>query len=200
MIDQPELQSLIRTMERAAEEVLQRDPAFFEALHALKLEIEANQHVRSAMHGLQRLGQRAVTSFVPRINIRIRTATGLFGLTHAREGTNAHPQFHALTEELRMAAGEVIRHSRRRRELNAIVNEAILSSDLFEGTASKVEQEGYEIIISLDFSAFTRVLGSNMITPRSDRSQLAESDRCSDRSLSTYDLMFLNALGIRADL
>lgn len=201
MIDQPEINSLIQTMERTAEKVLQRDPAFFETLHALKLEIEENQRVQSAVHGLQRLGQRIFTSFVPRINVRIRNAYGVVGRANASEMTILHPQFQELTEELRIAAAEVIQNSERRRELNGIVSEAISSSEVFEEIASRIEHEGYEIIICLDFSTYTRTLGSdNDKVRRLDRTRPAGFDGWSVLPLSAYDLKLLQTLGIRADL
>jgi len=203
MIDKPEMHLLLQTMERAAKDVLQHDPAFFETLHALKAEIERTPRVQVALNGLQRLGNGSFTSFVPRINVRVRTKNGVHdltspGLTYPSQMRNSDPQFQSLTEELRAAAAEVINGSNYRKELNVVVNEAISSSDIFEGIASRIEHEGYEVIICLDFSTDTQVRGNRSSLPR--RSGLATSECSAALSLSTYDLTFLTTLGIRTDL
>jgi len=129
MIDKLEMHSLLQTMERAAEDVLQHDSAFFESLHALKDEIERAPRVQTALHGLQRFGNCIFTSFVPRIYVRVRTENGTLGLapslTYPSQSMASDPQFQNLTEELRTAAAEVINSSDYRAELNVVVNEAI---------------------------------------------------------------------------
>jgi hypothetical protein len=196
MIDEPEMRSLLQSMESAAEEVLQNDPAFFENLSALQSEIERNPRVQSALKELRRSGQNMIPSFVPRVNIRVRTENGVLSLPSPGQVTNPDRQSHALAEELRTAVAEVIQNSGRFRELHLIVNEATGSSDVFDGIASRIEQEGYEIIICLDFSACTRV-PSNILPPRVFHQPRRPSER--SPSLSMTDRKFLSTIGIRAD-
>ena len=191
-------------MERAAEDVLQHDSAFFESLHALKDEIERAPRVQTALHRLQRFGNCIFTSFVPRIYVRVRSENGTLGLapslTYPSQSMASDPQFQNLTEELRTAAAEVINSSNYRAELNVVVNEAISASDVFERTASRIEHEGYEVIICLDFSTYTQVRGNESSIPRPRRSGLARTECCTTLSLSASDLRFLTTLGIRTDL
>jgi hypothetical protein len=200
MIDQREMQSLLENMEGAAERALQRDAAFFETLQALKLEIEGNLGVRSAMLQLQTLGQRAFTSLVPRINIRVRTADGVLGLPRTT-GLPEHQRSEALIGELRKAATAVIQGSGHGRELNAIVNEAIGSSAVFEDIASRLERQGYEIIICLDFSPYAQLRGGEGCVPVLERESPAVGGKPVPATpFSNYDLQFLSALRIRTDL
>jgi hypothetical protein len=200
MIDQSEMQSLLENMEGAAERALQRDPAFFETLQALKQEIEGNLGVRSAMLQLQTSGQRAFTSLVPRINIRVRTADGILGLPRTM-GLPEHQRFAALIGELRKAATAVIQGSGHGRELNAIVNEAIGSSTVFEQIASRLEREGYEIIICLDFSPYAQLRRGEGCVPVFERESPAVGGKPVPATpFSNYDLQFLRALRIRTDL
>jgi hypothetical protein len=198
MIEKPRMQSLLENMERAAGEILQRDAAFFEVLQALKNEIEANSRVQSAMRALRASGQKTFTSFVPRLNIRVRTERGLVGVTSVGGMPNTYPQLQALTDELRSAASAVIQSSSRRNELNAIVNEAIGSSEVFEGIASQIEREGHEIVICLDFSACTQVQTGDTYARISQRTSSWAAD-LAKMPLSDFDLGFLRTLGIRAD-
>jgi hypothetical protein len=196
MIDKLEMHLLLQTMERAAEDALQSDPAFFESLYALKSEIERNPRVQTALRGMQSFANRILTSFVPRINVRVRGDNGVLGLTHSSLIMNADPQFQRLTEELRTAAAEVIGSSSHHTELKLIVNEAISSSDVFEGIASRIEQEGYEIMICLDFSACTRV-PSGIRSSRGFHRTRWGSEPSS--ALSMTDRRFLSSIGIRPD-
>jgi hypothetical protein len=200
MIDQREMQSLLENMEGAAERALQGDAAFFETLHALKLEIEGNLGVRSAMLQLQTSGQRAFTSLVPRINIRVRTADGIVGLPRTT-GLPEHQRSGALMGERRKAATAVIQGSGHGKELDAIVNEAIRSSTVFEDIASRLERQGYEIIICLDFSPYAQLRGGEgCVRVLEGESPAVGGKPAPATPFSSYDLQFLSALRIRTDL
>src|SRR5258707_12157390 len=80
MIDKGAIRSRLQNMERAAEEILQQDSAFYEALQALKWEIDSDPRVQSAMNDLRAAGRRVFSSFVPHIKIRVRTEEGIFAL------------------------------------------------------------------------------------------------------------------------
>lgn len=79
MINQKAMRSLLENMERAAEEILRQDAAFYEALQALKVEMDSDARVQSAVAALQAAGRRVFNSFVPQIKIRIKTEQGTFG-------------------------------------------------------------------------------------------------------------------------
>jgi hypothetical protein len=202
MIDKAHMRALLENMERAAEEVLQHDAAFFETLYALKSEIDRDPRVRSAMRVLQAAGQKAFTSFVPRVRIRARREDDVLGLPQRHEApfAPATQQIRALTEELRSAASAVIQRSSHRRELDAIINEAVGSSDGFEGIASEIERAGYEVVICIDFSAYTKVHGADPVVPQLEPTNPAKTvDTPARLPFSNSDLKFLNALGIRVD-
>ena len=202
MIDKTQMRSLLVNMERTAEEVLQRDAAFFETLYALKSEIDKDPHVRSAMQVLEATGHRAFTSFVPRLNIRVRTGNDVLGLPHPAESSCALPSEHTreVNDELRRAASAVIQRSSHRQELDAIINEAIGSSDSFERMASEIERAGYEIVICIDFSPYTRVHGVDFAMPQRQLPQPPNTgDAVPALRLSKSDLRFLSELKIRAD-
>lgn len=201
MIDNTQMRSLLENMERAAEEVLQHDAAFFETLYALKSEIHADPQVRSAMRVLGAGGHRAFTSFVPRVNVRVRTENNVLALPRQPEAHSAPAsQQTELTDELRRAASAVIQRSSHRQELAAIINEAIGSSNTFEGIASEIERAGYEVVICIDFSAYTEVHGVDTNVSQFEGTNPSKTvDTVPTMPLSKSDLKFLNALRIRAD-
>ena len=202
MIDNAQMRLLLENMERKAEEVLQRDAAFFEALYALKSEIEKDPPVRSAMQVLETTGHRAFTSFVPRVSIRIRKGDDVLALPRRVESSLASPNELAreVSDELRSAANAVIERSGYRQELNAIINEAIGSSQRFEKMASEIDRAGYEIIICIDFSPYTRVHAADTATLPGEPAHLSKTvDTVPYPPLSQSDLRFLRALKIRAD-
>jgi hypothetical protein len=49
MIDRKTMRSLLENMEHAAEETLQQDSAFYQAVQALKLEIDNDPRVQSTV-------------------------------------------------------------------------------------------------------------------------------------------------------
>jgi hypothetical protein len=162
MIDRKTMRSLLENMEEAAEETLQCDPNFYKALRALKGEIDNDPQVQAMVGDLRSAGRRVFNSFAPRIKIRVRTEEGIFALPKpVQESDGSLPvESHGvdrLTRELRNAASAVIRRSRHYRELDAIVNEAVGASERFEGIASEVESQGYEVLICLDLSAYSQV-------------------------------------------
>src|SRR5215469_11906388 len=110
MIDKHEMRELLKGMQRAAEEVLQQDAAFFEALQALKWEIDSDSRVQSAVRGLQAAGQKVFSSFVPHIKVRVRTSEGVFTLPKPLESSSipAAEPVAELTQELKNAANAVI--------------------------------------------------------------------------------------------
>jgi hypothetical protein len=165
MIDRKTMRSLLENMEQAAEESLHQDSNFYEALQALKWEIDNDPQVRSTMSELQAAGRKVFNSFVPHIKIRVRTAEGVFALPKPAQTAECETEEAGrLTQTLRNAAGAVIKKSRHYRKLDAIVNQAVGASDRFEGIASKVEKAGYEVLICLDLSAYAQVQGS--VPPR----------------------------------
>lgn len=188
-------------MERAAEETLQQDSAFFEALQALRWEIDNDPQVQATVGELKAAGGKVFTSFVPHIKIRVRTEEGVFALPKpAPVPAPAVEQVGRLTQELRNAASAVIRRSRYYRELDTIVNEAVGASDRFEGIASEVESAGHEVLICLDLSAYAQVQGSAQ-APRQLREANAPmpSEKPFPIQLSGKDRKFLKGLGISID-
>jgi hypothetical protein len=164
MIDRKTMRSLLENMERAAEETLQQDSSFYEALHALKTEIDNDAQVQATVSELRAAGGRVFNSFAPHIKIRVRTEEGIFALPRpaqeavaASQASGDSHEVGRLTRELRNAASAVIRRSRNYRELDAIVNEAVGASDRFEAIASEIETQGHEILICLDLSAYALV-------------------------------------------
>lgn len=159
MIDRKTMRWLLEGMERAAEETLRQDSAFFEAVQALKVEIDNDPVVRSMISELQAAGRGVFNSFVPRIKIRVRTEEGIFALPRPDgiRQTPAVEQIGRLTQALKNAASAVIKKSLYYNQLDNIVNEAIESSERFEGIAARVERAGYEVLICLDLSAYAQV-------------------------------------------
>lgn len=202
MINKTEMRSHLEIMERAASEVLQQDAAFFEALQALKSEIERDPRVKSAVSGLQDAGRRVFTSFVPYIKVRVRTKEGVFALPRRTESP-ANPSLDAvsgLTRELKNAASAVISSSRIRQQLDSIVNEAISNSATFEGIASQIESHGHEVLIYLDLSTYAQVHESTNPGPRSEQTNRRHAgEQAPHTALSAYDLKFMKSLKIKPD-
>jgi len=186
-------------MESVAMSTLQQDSAFFEALHALKWEIDNDPGVQSAMQNLRAAGQNVFSSFVPQLKVRVRTEEGIFALQRQAE-TSTLPADGELTQELKNAASAVIVKSQHCEELNRIVNEAVAANHNFEKMASEIENAGYEVLLSLDLSAYAQVRQSSapvrMLPParRPDHSEAAPI-----MQLSAHDHDFLRALKIKAD-
>ncbi|MFZ0438006.1 MAG: hypothetical protein WCC89_23020 [Candidatus Sulfotelmatobacter sp.] len=195
------MRSLLENMEHAAEETLQQDSAFYQAVQALKLEIDNDPRVQSTVSELQAAGRSVFNSFVPHIKIRVRTEEGVFALPKPA-GIRAVPGVELiarLTRELRNAASAVIKNSRYYSQLDTIVNEAIESSDRFEGIASEAESAGYEVLICLDLSAYAQVQAPspNHEVPRAS-AQLPVEDPVPIQ-LTVSDRKFFKALGIAVD-
>jgi hypothetical protein len=186
-------------MESVAMSTLQQDSAFFEALHALKWEIDNDPGVQSAVQNLRAAGQNVFSSFVPQLKVRVRTEEGIFALPRPAE-TSTLPADGALTQELKNAASAVIVKSQHCEELNRIVNEAVAANHNFEKMACEIENAGYEVLLSLDLSAYAQVRQSSapvrMLPParRPDHSEAAPI-----MQLSAHDHDFLRALKIKAD-
>jgi hypothetical protein len=201
MMDQYSMQALLKEMENEAELVLQQDAAFFEALQALKWEIDGNPRVKSAVRDLRAAGQKVFSSFVPHIKVRIRAQGRL--LETVKPAAIAEPSADPvarLTQELKNAASAVIRTSRCCQELERIVNEAVTASESFENMAARLERAGYEVVISLDLSAYAQVQGSSAAADRSGGTSHQNSSRKpANIELSSYDLSFLKALKIKTD-
>jgi hypothetical protein len=208
MMNKKVMRSLLESMEREAEESLQRDSAFSEVLQVLKWEINNDPRVQSAIRDLEARGRRVFSSVVPRIRIRIRGDEGVLLLPGRTEvpTSAAAEQVGRLTEELRSAASAVIMKSRYREELELIVNKAVGSSDRFEGIASEIENAGYEVLICLDLSAYAQVQQS---PPRLSKASRADEamvrprrppyEEASNLKFSDHDLRFLKALRIKVE-
>jgi hypothetical protein len=202
MIDQKTMRSLLANLERAAEESLQQDAAFYETLQALKSEVDRDPQVQSVVSELRASGRGAFSSFVPHIKIRIKTEEGIFSLSGPVE-TPAVPAVEPvdrLTQELRNAASAVIMKSRYRRELEVIVNEAIGASDRFEGMASRIERAGHEVVICLDLSAYAQARESAApLLPFETAGRSVSSEKPLNTLFSDHDVKFLKAVGVRTD-
>jgi len=196
------MRGLLKDMESAAKKVLQQDSSFFEALQALKWEIDGDPRVQSAARELRAAGHSVFSSFVPRIKVRVRTEEGIFALAKQREvpGASSLDPVANLTQELKSAAGAVIATSRYCLELERIVNEAVTASDSFEDLASQLERAGFEVLISLDVSAYAQVQASSVAPDRLLPAGLENSsDEPAGIELSSYDLSFLKGLKIKTD-
>jgi len=203
------MQGLLKEMENAAEQVLQHDAAFFEALQALKWEIDGDPRVKSAVRDLRAAGQSVFNSFVPRVKVRIKTQTGPHEAARpaGTVGPSAADPIARQTQELKNAASAVIMASRYCQELERIVNEAVATSESFEDMASRVERAGHEVVISLDLSAYVQVQASSAAVDRSHGTYLQKTSLQNPSSsreptnikLSSYDLSFLKALKIKTD-
>jgi hypothetical protein len=202
MIDRKTMRSLLEKMELAAQETLQRDSAFYQAVRALKQEIDNDPRVRSMVSQLQAAGRNVFNSFVPHIKIRVRTDEGIFALPKPDPipATPAAEQVGRLTAELRNAASAVIKRSRYYRELGAIVNQAVGTSLRFEGIASEVESAGYEVLICLDLSAYAQVNAAPAPHPQLLLGYAQTPGvEPAPIQLSSSDRKFLKALKIRID-
>src|SRR5215472_376343 len=201
-MDNREMRSQLQGMERAATEVLRRDVAFFEALQALKREIDRDPRVRSVLNQLRDSGHKVHSSFAPQVKVQIRTQEGIFSL-HPHGELHAGPAVGteaALTQQLRSAATAVIVNSRIPEELNSIVNEAISTSKAFEKIASEIEHRGYEVLICLDLSTYAQVRKSTNPVPHFERTNPPESVEPNGRvTLSNYDREFMRSLKIIAE-
>lgn len=201
MMDQKVMRSLLEDMEQAAEQTLQQDAAFHEALLALKFEIDSDPRVLAAVGELQASGRRVFNSFVPRIRIRIRTEQGVYALPKRADALSAvAPEDGRLREELNSAASEVIRNSPYYRELDTIINEVVGSSDRFEGIAAEFERQGYEVLLCLDLSAYAQIQSSGL--PSRPSRQPGRETSGGDAivlPLSSVDVKFLKALRISVD-
>jgi hypothetical protein len=198
MVDRKTMRSLLENMERAAEESLQQDAAFYEALQALKREIDNDPQVRSTMSELQAAGRNVFSSFVPRIKIRVRTGEGVFALPKPAPEADVE-EAGQLTQSLRNAASAVIKKSRYYRKLDAIVNEAVGASDRFEGIASKVESAGYEVLICLDLSAYAQVQGPGASRSAREENAQMPGHEVVSITLSGADRKFLKGVGIKIE-
>jgi hypothetical protein len=201
MIDRKTMRSLLEGMEHAAEETLQRDSAFYEAVQALKVEIDNDPVVRSMVSDLRAAGRGVFNSFVPRIKIRVRTEEGVFALPRPDgiRQTPAIEQIGRLTQELRNAASAVIKRSHYYNQLDNIVNEAIESSDRFEGIAARVESAGYEVLVCLDLSAYAQIHTPPQECQAPVLDAKMEDTHHVDIRLTASDRKFLTALKIRID-
>jgi hypothetical protein len=200
-MDHRALQAKIEDMQQAAENALQRDPAFFETLHTLKTEIDHDPQVQRTTSRLQTIGKNVFRSFVPRIKVRIRTSEGEVSLPQPSEPcTHSSDQRVAdLVQELRQAASAVIVRSRCRAELDMIVNEAVSASTSFEGIASEIESAGHELLICLDLSAYAQLREKTEQSGK--RIPPAAREASGDwlkHSLSPSDLEFLRSMKITA--
>jgi hypothetical protein len=200
-MDQKALQEKIEHMQRAAEEALQHDAAFFEVLHAIRAEIDGDPRVQSAKGRLQTSGNKVFSSFVPHVEIRIRTSEGDVSLPPRNQAGQFPDQTIAqLTHELRDAASTVIMRSRYRAELDNIVNEAVGASTSFEGIASEIEGAGHELVICVDLSAYAQLQQkTNPVVKSPKTTSAAVAGDSLSYLLSSRDLEFLKSMKITAD-
>lgn len=201
MIDKRTMRSLLKSMESAAISTLQQDSAFYEALHALKWEIDNDPGVQSAIQNLRAAGQSVFSSFVPLLKVRVRTEEGIFALTPQAETSTLAPEpVGALTQELKNAASAVIVKSHHCEELNRIVNEAVAANYTFEKMACEIENAGYEVLLSLDLSAYAQVRQASVpvgMLPPARQPEYAKAPP--SIKFSAHDHDFLKALKIKAD-
>src|SRR5579864_2724207 len=201
MLNRQEMRSRLEILEQAAQQILQQDSAFHEAVRLLQREIDNDPLVQSAVYRLQAAGRRVLRAFVPHIRIRIKTEEGVFTLP----GPGAGPQVPAdepvvrLTRELKNAAGAVITRSRCRRDLELIVNRAMAASDSFEDIASELQSAGHEVLISLDLSTYAQLdEAPATLFDALETHQPDVIDEPLKNLLSDYDLIFLKELKINA--
>lgn len=198
MVDRKIMRLLLENLERAAEETLQRDVAFYEALRALNWEIDNDPMVQATVGELQAAGRSVFKSFTPRIKIRVRTEEGIFALPRPADVPIGPPveKVSRLIQELRNAASEVVRNSRHYRALDSIVNGVVQSNHRFEEIASQIESAGYEVLICLDLTAYAQVQGIAVATRTPGEPSAAPN---LPMHLSGTDLTFLKVLGISAE-
>ena len=198
MVDKKIMRSLLENLERAAEETLQRDAAFYEALRALKSEIDNDPMVQATVSELRAAGRSVFKSFTPRVRIRVRTEEGIFALPRQAEVPIGPPveKVSRLVQELRNAASEVVRNSRHYHALDSIVNDVVQSNHRFEAIASQIESAGYEVLICLDLTAYAQVQGLGVATGTTREPSAPPS---LPMHLSAPDLTFLKVLGISVE-
>jgi hypothetical protein len=195
MIDDKTMRSMLEGMERAAEEALHGDPAFYETLRSLKAEIDRDPRVQTAISQLHAAGSSVYSSLVPRVKIRVRTSAGEISLPSRTKNQPSAPVAH-LTQELRSAAAAVMVRGRYREALDHIMNDAVGASERFEDLASELERAGNEIVICLDLSAYAQIRRSSgkLLLTRNSPS----STEPLAHLLSGQDLQFLKELKISA--
>lgn len=188
-------------MESVAVSALQQDSAFYEALHALKWEIDNDPGVQSAVQNLRAAGQSVFSSFVPLLKVRVRTEEGIFALTPQAETSALVPEpVGALTQELKNAASAVIVKSHHCIELNRIVNEAVAANHSFEKMACEIENAGYEVLLSLDLSAYAQVRQSSAPVHALQPVRKPDYPKAPPSiKFTAHDYDFLRALKIKAD-
>ncbi len=207
-MDNNTLQAMLGTMEQEAEAALAADAAFFEALRALKWEIDIDPRVRLAYRKLRERGIRVFSSFTPRVRVRLRAGATVLA-TPERHGAPNFPDAEnfelsptgddAITQELRDAASAVIAASACCHELDVIVNEAVHAHAAFERVALAVERAGYELTICLDLSAYAQVVGPSGAMPELPEEQAAPEDSGFRGQFSSRDVQFLKQLHIKAE-
>jgi hypothetical protein len=195
MIDDTAMRMKLENMRRAAEEALESDSSFYEALIALKGEIDRDPIVQAAISNLQRTGQRVFTSFVPNIKIRVRTSEGVVSCPDQVESAAGSLESASqLIEQLKNATRAVIERSRHRHELDSIVTETVAASGRFEGIAAEIESAGYQVVICLDLSSYAKIRGSrNTILPQT----ISETHQSTVWSFSAQDVSFLKQMKIK---
>lgn len=200
MVDRKTMQSRLENMERAAEEILQQDSAFYEVLLALKSEIDDDPQVQAMVGELKAAGRSVFNSFVPQVKIRVRTQEGIFALPKPTQAASAATSGEArLIQQLKDAASAVIRKSKCYRELDTLVNEVIGASDRFEGIASQIEREGHDVLICLDLSTYAQVQATPLLPGRIQQMNLLTSRQEPALMFSHSDRAFLAGLKIKID-
>lgn len=200
-MDRDTLRSLLAKMEQEAETVLAANAAFFEALQALKWEIDSDPRVQSVIRKLRATGVSMFISFVPRIRIRARAGKLVLALSRQTAESNHYTgsQDEELTHVLRDVAIAVIARSRYCRELNAIVNEAVQASESFERDASEAEAAGYELLICLDLSTYTQIRHRTAPRFQVEEGERVSGDAAFQLQLSRSDIQLLKELRIKID-
>jgi hypothetical protein len=200
MVDRKTMQSRLENMERAAEEILQQDSAFYEVLLALKSEIDDDPEVQAKVGELKAAGRSVFNSFVPHVKIRVRTEEGIFALPKPAPVASAATSDEArLIQQLKDAASAVIRNSKCYRELDVLVNEVIGASSRFEGIASQIEREGHDVLICLDLSTYAQVQATALLPKETRQMNLLTSRQEPAVKFSHSDRAFLAGLKIRID-
>jgi hypothetical protein len=199
MVNREEIRSRLEILEHAAQQILQGDAAFYEAVRALEREIDSDPGVQLAVRHLQIAGHRVLRSFIPQIKTRIKTEEGVFTLREPSTGPLVPAAGHVarLMQQLKNAASVVVMKSRYRRELELIVNRAVAANDYFEGIASKAHSAGHEVFISLDLSTYSQVQEETKRRNTPGRGDVSEGRL--KHLLSDYDVRFLKALKINAE-
>jgi hypothetical protein len=215
-MDRSALRSQLRDLEHEAQSALAGDACFFEALQALKWEVDNDARVRDAMRALRDRGLSVYSAFVPRVRVWLHAGETVLALhsdsTRANlredQGQDRLDQVSSdsLTQELRDTASSVLAASLYRRQLKRIVNEALQASEAFERLAAGVERSGYELQICLDLSTYAQVREKKLTAAPDHVSRtethppmLANAVETSRLPLSRLDVDFLKELRIRPD-